>query len=94
MPYVDEAIYLDETKDRFHASNHIVAILWEYIKPLIEETKEHDLTLPPHMISEKISKLRVVILCIKLLQAAHLDGSLNLYLIYYPPNIYYIHLSL
>lgn len=47
MPYVDDAIYLDETKDRFHASNHIVAILWEYIKPLIEETKEHDLTLPP-----------------------------------------------
>ncbi|MGN0166071.1 MAG: vWA domain-containing protein [Lachnospiraceae bacterium] len=40
MPYVDDAIYSDETKDRFHASNHIVAILWEYIKPLIEETKE------------------------------------------------------
>lgn len=40
MPYVDDAIYSDEAKDRFHASNHIVAILWEYIKPLIEETKE------------------------------------------------------
>ena len=39
MPYVDDAIYSDEAKDRFHASNHIVAILWEYIKPLIEETK-------------------------------------------------------
>ena len=60
MPYVDDAIYSDEAKDRFHASNHIVAILWEYIKPLIEETKErmeqHSASDASQMLEELLGK--------------------------------------
>lgn len=40
VPYIENSIYSDDIKDRFHATNHILVLLWEYIKPLIEETKE------------------------------------------------------
>ena len=40
VPYVEESLYSDDMKDRLHAANHILGILWEYIKPLIEETRE------------------------------------------------------
>lgn len=40
VPFVEESIYSDEIKDRLHATNHILGILWEYIKPLIEDTRE------------------------------------------------------
>ncbi len=40
VPYVEESLYSDDMKDRLHAANHILGILWEYIKPLIEDTRE------------------------------------------------------
>lgn len=40
IPYIDDAIYSDEIKDRFRATNHIIIILLEYIKPLIQETEK------------------------------------------------------
>lgn len=40
VPYIENSIYSDDIKDRFHATNHILVLLWEYIKPLIEEMKE------------------------------------------------------
>lgn len=40
VPYVEESIYSDDVKDRLHASNHILGILWEYIKPMVEDTRE------------------------------------------------------
>ena len=40
VPYVEESLYSDDMKDRLHATNHILGILWEYIKPLIEDTRE------------------------------------------------------
>lgn len=40
VPYVEESVYSDDVKDRLHASNQILGILWETIKPLIEDTRE------------------------------------------------------
>lgn len=40
VPFIEESIYSDEIQDRLHATNHILGILWEYIKPLIEDTRE------------------------------------------------------
>lgn len=40
IPYIEDSIYSDDIKDRFHSTNHILIILWEYMKPLIEESKE------------------------------------------------------
>lgn len=40
VPYVEESLYSDDMKDRLYAANHILGILWEYIKPLIEDTRE------------------------------------------------------
>ena len=40
VPFVEESIYSDDMKDRLTASNHILGILWEYIKPLVEITRE------------------------------------------------------
>ena len=40
-PYIENSIYSDDIKDRFYATNHLLVILWEYIKPLIEETKQN-----------------------------------------------------
>ncbi len=40
VPYIEESLYSDEIKDRLRATNHLLVLLWEYIKPLIEETKE------------------------------------------------------
>lgn len=40
VPYVEESIYSDDAKDRLHASNQILGILWETIKPLVEDTRE------------------------------------------------------
>ena len=40
VPYAEESLYSDDMKDRLRATNHILGILWEYIKPLIEDTRE------------------------------------------------------
>ena len=40
VPFVEESIYSDDVKDRLHASNHILGILWEYIKPMVEDTRD------------------------------------------------------
>ena len=40
VPYVEESLYADDIRERFRATNHILGILWEYIKPLIEDTRE------------------------------------------------------
>lgn len=40
IPYIEDSIYADDIKERFHAANHILMILWDYIKPLIEKMEE------------------------------------------------------
>ena len=40
IPFIEDSIYSDDIRDRFHATNHLLVLLWKYIKPLIEETKE------------------------------------------------------
>lgn len=40
VPYIEPSLYSDDIKDRFCATNRLLIILWEYIKPLIEQTKE------------------------------------------------------
>lgn len=40
IPYLEDSLYSDDIKDRFHATNHVLVILWQYLKPLIEKTKE------------------------------------------------------
>lgn len=41
VPYIEQSLYSDDIKERFHATNQLLVLLWEYIKPLIEETKEN-----------------------------------------------------
>lgn len=40
VPYIENSIYSDDIKERFHAANHMLVFLWEYIKPLIEGTRK------------------------------------------------------
>lgn len=40
IPYLEDALYADDGKERYMAANYILVILWEYIKPLVEKTKE------------------------------------------------------
>ena len=40
IPYIEDAVYADFCKERFRATNAILVILWEYIKPMIEKTRE------------------------------------------------------
>lgn len=39
-PYIDFSVYEDDIKERFQATNIILVILWNYIKPLVEEMEE------------------------------------------------------
>lgn len=40
IPYIEDAVYADSSKERFRAANSILVILWEYLKPMIERTRE------------------------------------------------------
>lgn len=57
IPYVEEALYSDDIKDRFHATNHILTIFWEYIKPLVEETREKLKEKAENEASQELSEL-------------------------------------
>lgn len=39
-PYVDDAAYDDDAKARFDAANHILLLLWPYMKSYIEQVRE------------------------------------------------------
>lgn len=57
IPYIEESLYSDEIKDRLHATNHLLVLLWEYIKPLIEETKENMKKADEATAGEELDKL-------------------------------------
>ncbi len=40
VPYIEDCLYSDDIKDRFYATNHLLVLLWDYIKPLVEDTRE------------------------------------------------------
>lgn len=40
IPFIEDSLYADDGKERFRATNQLLAILWSYIKPLIEEMQE------------------------------------------------------
>lgn len=40
MPLVEDSLYTDDIKERFRTTNLLLVLLWQYIKPLVEETKE------------------------------------------------------
>lgn len=40
IPFIEDSIYSHDIKDRFHATNCILILLWPYIKPLVERMKE------------------------------------------------------
>ncbi len=40
IPYIEDALYSDDIRDRFHATNHMLVILWKYIKPLVDDMRE------------------------------------------------------
>lgn len=39
-PLIDEAVYDDDVKVRYMASNRMIVKLWQYIKPMIEQVRE------------------------------------------------------
>ena len=57
VPYIEDAIYSDDTKDRFHATNHILVILWKHIKPLVEIMREELKRKPQQNLSDFLNKL-------------------------------------
>lgn len=40
LPFVSDSIYESDSKERFKATNEILLVLWEYIKPLIDEAEK------------------------------------------------------
>ena len=42
LPIVSECIYETDPRERFKAANEILVILWEYIKPLIQEAEQRE----------------------------------------------------
>ena len=40
IPYIENSMYDTDTRKRFSAVNEMLVILWEYIKPLIEEAEK------------------------------------------------------
>lgn len=40
IPYIEDSIYSDDITERFVATNHLLVLLWEYIKPLIEKMQK------------------------------------------------------
>jgi hypothetical protein len=57
VPYVEDSLYSDDMKDRLQATNHILAILWEPIKPLIEQTRERLEKASEEEASEELTNL-------------------------------------
>ena len=41
IPYIDNAAYSDDGRERFVAANHILLLLWPYMQDYIEELKKH-----------------------------------------------------
>lgn len=40
IPYIDDALYSDDVRDRFRTTNQLLVFLWEYIKPLVKDMEE------------------------------------------------------
>lgn len=56
-PYIEESLYSDDSKDRFHATNHILVFLWKYIKPLVEDMRKKLQNQPSKDISGLLNNL-------------------------------------
>lgn len=40
IPYIDDALYSDDVRDRFRTTNQLLVFLWEYIRPLVKDMEE------------------------------------------------------
>lgn len=40
IPYIEDALYAEDVNVRYRATNQILIILWPYLKPIIEKTRE------------------------------------------------------